>query len=195
MKLALFGGTFDPIHYGHIEAACKAAEAHEIERVLVIPSGNPPHKTGICRASYKHRYRMVELACECDQRLIASRLEEPKGNGQPHYSIDTINRVKDEMQFQAPLKFIIGSDAFAELGLWRNVSGVIVEVEFLVVQRPESSSSGINPPEGACLQVIQCNHSASSREIRHRVKIGGTLGGLTPDSICKYIWENSLYRL
>lgn len=194
MKLAVFGGTFDPIHSGHVEAAVKAADAHALERILVVPSGNPPHKPQTCRASYVHRFRMVELACCVDSRLSASRLEEPRTDGHPHYSIDTIRRVQQTMDFAAPLRFIIGADAFAEVGLWHASEEVISEVEFLVVARPGFELPGSGMPPGPRVHAVSCTHPASSRLVRHRAKIGGTLVDLAPPDVCAYIWERALYR-
>lgn len=194
MKLAVFGGTFDPIHSGHVEAAVAAANAHALDRVLVVPSGNPPHKPQTCRASYEHRFRMVELACSLDPRLWASRLEEPRTAGEPNYSIDTILRVHDTMNFIPPLRFIIGADAFAEVNLWRASEQVVTEVEFLVVGRPGFELSGSGEPSALGAHAVTCTHPASSRLVRHRAKIGGTLADLAPLVVCAYIWKHALYR-
>lgn len=195
MRLAIFGGTFDPIHSGHIQAVVAAADQHALDRVLVVPSGTPPHKPAACRASYEHRLRMVKLACEADQRLVPSRLEAPGANGKPHYSVDTIERVRTTHRFAPPLRFVIGADAFAEVGLWRDAESVEALVEFLIVGRP-----GCEPPEASDSSVqrrafVPCAHPASSRVVRHRTKIGGSLADLAPPAVCEYIWEHGLYRL
>ena len=78
VRLALFGGTFDPIHSGHLEIAAAAAETFDLDRILFIPGGDPPHKSNPLRTPYRHRYRMVELACETDPRFEPSRLEDPE---------------------------------------------------------------------------------------------------------------------
>ena len=194
MRLALFGGTFDPIHSGHLEAALSAAEAHALDRVLVVPSGVPPHKPDACRAAYEHRFRMVELACASDPRLVPSRLEEPRPDGTPHYSVDTIRRARRALAFDPPLRFVIGVDAFAEVGLWRDAERVAASVEFLVVGRPGSKPPTAGKAVGARRFFVPCDHPASSRTVRHRVKIGGTLADLAPPKVCAYIWEHGLYR-
>ena len=193
MRLALFGGTFDPIHGGHVEAALAAANANALDRVLVVPSGVPPHKPNACRASYEHRFRMVELACAADSRLVASRLEEPQPDGRPHYSVDTVARARSTLEFEEPLRFIIGADAFAELGLWRDVESVAAIVEFLVVGRPGSEVPESTDAVARQRVLVPCDHPASSRTIRHRVKIGGTLADLAPPAVCEYIWQHRLY--
>ena len=132
MRLALFGGTFDPIHSGHIQAGLAAASEHSLDRILVIPCGHPPHKPESCGASYEQRYKMVQLACEADSRLEASRLEEPSLGEEPNYTNDA--------------------------------------------------------------KRVDCAPPASSQEIRHRAKIGGTLADLAPPSVCAFVWEHGLYR-
>lgn len=190
MRLALFGGTFDPIHSGHIEAALKAADACALDRVLVVPSGVPPHKQQACHADYTHRYRMVDLACRADPRLEASRLEQPQASGEPHYSVHTIDRVRATMQFDGALRLVLGADAFSEIDLWRDIDRIAKGVEFIVVERPGfKADSAIRPA-----QIVRCSHPASSRTIRHRAKIGGSLADLAPAAVCEYLWQHSLYR-
>ncbi len=190
MRLALFGGTFDPIHSGHIEAAAKAADACALDRILVVPSGVPPHKQEACRADYEHRFRMVDLACRADPRLEASRLEQPLPGGQPHYSVDTIDRIRTTEQFDGALGMIVGADAFSEIDLWRNIDQICKWVEFIVVERPGFQAGSAARPA----QTVHCSHPAASRTVRHRAKIGGSLADLVPAAVCEYVWRHSLYR-
>ena len=194
MRLALFGGTFDPIHSGHIEAAIAAADANALDSVMVVPCGVPPHKPNACRASYDHRFRMVELACTADPRLAVSGLEEPRPDGGPHYSVDTIALARSGLEFEEPLRFIIGADAFAEFSLWKDAESVAAIVEFLVVSRPGSEVPNVTDALATQKVLVPCDHPASSRTIRHRVKIGGTLADLAPPAVCEYIWQHGLYR-
>ena len=194
MRLALFGGTFDPIHSGHIQAALAAAAEHSLDRILVIPCGNPPHKPESCGASYEQRYRMVQLACGADSRLEASRLEEPLRGGEPNYTIDTVRRVQSMFKFDPPLRFIIGIDAFAEIEHWREAAEVRAAVEFLIVGRPDSAADVSGHTAISNVKRVACAHPASSQEIRHRAKIGGTLADLAPPAVCAFVWEHALYR-
>src|SRR5271170_8495073 len=112
MRLALFGGTFDPIHNAHLTVAREAADQFDLEQVWFIPAAHPPHKTANTGATYEDRFRMTELACQADPRFIASRLEsgDDTGGGKS-YSVDTVERVRELGQRRF---FIIGADAFAE---------------------------------------------------------------------------------
>lgn len=195
MRLAIFGGTFDPIHRGHVQAAIAAADACALDRVLVVPSGSPPHKSGAAKAPYEHRFRMVELSCVADPRLEASRLEEPQDGIEPHYTIRTVDRVSSTTSFEHPLRLIIGADAFADVGTWYAAEEVVAKVEFLVVARPgwEAVPTGLTTAPKA--RIIECSHPASSSLIRHRVKIGGSLADLAPSAVSAYIWEHCLYQI
>ena len=193
MRLALFGGTFDPVHRGHLEAAISAADAFSLDRVLVVPSGRPPHKATACRAGFEDRFRMVELACEADPRLEASRLEVP-GDGQgPHYSVDTIERTHASIAFEPPLRFIIGEDAFAEVGTWRDAERVLASVEFVVVARPGSRECSSQVPVAPRAVFVECANPASASIVRHRARTGGSLADLVPPEVCAYIRERRLY--
>lgn len=194
MRLAVFGGTFDPIHSGHLAAAVTAADAYGLDRVLVVPSGRPPHKPAGCRAGYEHRFRMVELACAADRRLEASRLEEPRGDGKANYSVDTVGLALASRDLDPPLRFIIGADAFAEVSLWRDAPSVESLVRFLIVGRPGCEPPGADGPDGRDASFVSCEHPASSQVVRHRAKIGGSLADLAPPAVCEYIWQHGLYR-
>ena len=194
MNLAIFGGTFDPIHSGHVAAAVSVADAFAIDRVLVIPSGNRRTRPAAAKPTTSTATGMVESACSADARLTPSRIEAPGEPGQRHYSYDTIRRIKRQFAFDDPLRFIVGSDAFAEVRLWRRWDDVAREVEFIVVSRPGDRSEE-PAPEGIRAQWRKGPmNPASSSEIRHRVKIGGSLLDMVPADVCDYIREHRLYR-
>ena len=134
MRLALFGGTFDPIHDAHLAIARAAAEQFRLDRVLLVPAAHPPHKAGVTHASYEDRVRMAELRLAGELRLEVSRLEEGTARS---YSIDTIEKVRARMApDQDQLFFIIGADAFAGIRTWLRWPAVARAVEFLVISRP-----------------------------------------------------------
>lgn len=184
--LALFGGTFDPIHNAHLQIAQAAADRCGLERVLFIPSGNPPHRAEGPFASYESRYQMVALACQDDARFEASRLEE---GTRKNYSIDTIRKVRELTS--DTLYFVIGADAFAEIRTWRDWMDVIEAVTFIVVSRP---GSHYDVPEAA--QVIRLDDLellVSSSRIREQLSVGTAPDGL-PATVAAYIEAHGLYR-
>ena len=186
MRIAIFGGTFDPIHSAHLEMARRAADQYRLDRVLFIPAGNPPHKHA--EASFEDRYHMVELACAEDPTFFASRLEEGAGKS---YSIDTIERVlAANAEVSRPLFFIIGSDAFAEIQTWRRWEDVVEAVEFIVVARPGHEISG---PRGArAHRLDSLDLPVSSSDIRDALARGESPAELPP-AVANYIRDHRLY--
>ncbi len=187
MKVALFGGTFDPIHNGHLIIAREAAKLRGLSRILFVPASRPPHKLGGTHASYADRLRMVEIACLCDPRFKASRLEEGPGYS---YSIHTIEKAKAATG-AVDLYFVIGADAFAEIRTWHRWMEVIQAVEFIVVNRP---GAVYEIPAGARVYPLEnLDLPISSSEIRGNVAAGRTDVDLPP-GVAAYIRERGLYR-
>ena len=183
MKIAVFGGTFDPIHNAHVAVAREAADRFQLDRVLFIPAGNPPFKTAL--TSFEHRYRMVELACAGDPRFAASRIEE---GDKKSYSLYTIERVKAE---GGDIFFIIGADAFSEIRNWFRADDVIRAVDFIVVTRPGHEYEV--PPGARVHRLDALALEASSSEIRQDLARGKTPENLPP-KVGEYIRKNGLYR-
>jgi len=143
VNIALFGGTFDPIHSGHVQAARAAASEFRLDRILFVPTGKPPHKHGDHLTSFPQRYAMTVLACAGDARLIPSLLEAPTPEGKPCYSIDTVRKVRRSLQKSDRLFFLIGVDAFLELPHWKEYRRLLDLVDFIVVSRPGFDSDEI----------------------------------------------------
>ena len=196
MKIALFGGTFDPIHSGHLEIARAAADAYGLDRVLFVTAGSPPHKYGQQQASWEDRHRMTALACAEDPRFEASRLEDPATLGERRsYSYDTIRKVHETRAPGDRLHFLLGEDAFADLGIWYRLDDVVPLVEFLVVSRPDGGGEHAPKLPGLRASWVRgIEHPASSTDIRRRVAAGESLEGLTPPSVADYIRRHKLYR-
>ncbi len=183
MRIAIFGGTFDPIHNAHLTVAREAADRFQLDRVMFIPAGNPPFKHAL--TSFEHRYKMVELACAADRRFVASRIEE---GDKKSYSIYTIERVKAE---GGDLFFIIGADAFSEIQKWHRAADVIHSVEFIVVTRPGHTYD--TPPGARVHRLEGLSLEASSSSIREDLARGRTPADL-PAPLADYIRKNALYR-
>ena len=108
MNIAIFGGTFDPIHAGHLAAARAAQRRFRLDRILFIPTGNPPHKIHDHLTDYAQRYAMVAVACAGEPRFIPSTIEAPTVDGSPRYSIDTVRAVRRKLRQHDRLFFLVG---------------------------------------------------------------------------------------
>ena len=189
MRLALFGGTFDPIHNGHLAMAREAARRCRLDRVWIIPANRPPHKASATHAPYEDRFRMVEIACAGEPCFEASRLEEGEGRS---YSIDTIEKVRAALQPEDELHFLIGADAFAEIETWHRWQDVVRAVSFIVVSRPGKQYA---IPAGARVDRIDgLALPASSSEIRRRLAAGDADVDL-PAEVLDYIRGRGLYKV
>jgi nicotinate-nucleotide adenylyltransferase len=161
MKLGLFGGTFDPVHRGHIALAQAAREKFGLTRVLFVPANIPPHKQKQPLSAFAHRYAMVALATAPDKALLPSLLEAPaeevadtprsvpinKKSAAPppiaNYTIDTVRRLKKSLKQIDQIFFLIGIDAFREIASWRDAEQLFSEVEFIVASRPGYSLADV----------------------------------------------------
>jgi nicotinate-nucleotide adenylyltransferase len=159
MNIGLFGGTFDPIHHGHIALARAAKERFELGRIHFVPADVPPHKQRQPLTPYMHRYAMVALATAGEKTFLPSLLEAPgttsiptagsKGKQGQHgapganYSIDTVRRLKELLKKSDRLFFLIGIDAFAEIAQWHQPAALLRECEFIVASRPGFSLADV----------------------------------------------------
>jgi nicotinate-nucleotide adenylyltransferase len=154
MKTALFGGTFDPVHLGHIAVARAAADKFDLGRVYFVPADLPPHKQKRRLTNFQHRFAMLALATAEDPRFVPSLLD--AHTGQPNYSVDTVRRLKATLKKSDKLYFLIGIDAFKDIGTWYKPVELLSETEFIVVSRPGFSLADVGralpeplrPPDG-----------------------------------------------
>lgn len=187
MNLAIFGGTFDPVHCAHLAVARAARDRFGLQRVLLVPAANPPHKQTRTTEPYADRLRMVELACENERGLVPSDLEAGRDMS---FSIVTIERVLATVASTDRLFFLIGADAFAEVTTWFRWTEVIRTVEFIVVTRPGHAYA---VPDGAVVHSLEevCL-PVSSSDIRERLAAGEFVEEL-PRAVFEYIRERGLY--
>ena len=188
LRLAIFGGTFDPIHNAHLAIARSAAAHFDLDRVLFVPASHPPHKAGVTHAPYEDRVRMAELACAGEPRFEVSRLEEGPRRS---YSVDTIQKVRTRLSPGDELFFVIGADAFAEIETWRRWRDVAAAVQFLVVSRPGHQYHV--PPEVRACRLDTLDLPVSSSEIRRVLAMGGRPAEV-PGAVLDYIVQAGLYR-
>ena len=195
MRIGIYGGTFDPVHLGHWEAARAAADQFSLDRVLFVPAGHPPHRRNSPVAEYKHRLRMVELVCAQDPRLMSSPLEAPGHGAETHYSIDTVQHLRSQLKPDDQLFFIIGADAFAEITSWRRWRELADLVEFIVVSRPgEEADESLNPELVKTHWLRSVNVPISSTEIRQGLNRGESVDAWLAPAVDAYIREHELYR-
>src|SRR5579872_2389790 len=155
MNIGIFGGTFDPIHRGHLVLARAARERCKLSRILFVPANIPPHKQRQPLMPFAHRYAMVTLATAQEKNFIPSLLEAPPEADQtaslhkknapqkPNYTIDTVMRLKRSFKKADRLFILIGIDAFADIAKWHQVEGLFRECEFVVASRPGFSLADI----------------------------------------------------
>lgn len=160
MNIGIFGGSFDPIHRGHLALAQAAASRYSLRQVLFVPANVPPHKQKQPLTAFIHRYAMVALATQDDKRWLPSLLEAPEfvtthlGTAAANYSIDTVRRLKRSLKKSDRLFFLIGIDAFRDVAKWHEARALLGECDFIVASRPgyslrdvaESLPEGLRPP-------------------------------------------------
>jgi len=141
MNIGLFGGTFDPVHRGHLALARAAVERCKLQRVYFAAANIPPHKQKQPLTPFVHRFAMLALATQSEKVFVPSVLEAPedgasKKNDKPNYTIETIRRMKQSFKSSDRLFFLIGMDAFAEIAKWHQAEALFRECEFIVAGRP-----------------------------------------------------------
>jgi nicotinate-nucleotide adenylyltransferase len=212
-RLGVFGGTFDPIHLAHLRCAEEAREILSLDRVLFIPSASPPHKRGAV-ASGADRLAMVRRAIAGHTAFRASSIEiERPGRS---YSIDTLRALRDDFPEPTKFVFLLGVDAFREIGTWKEYAGLFALADFAILSRPPhpiSSPRNLLPVAArrhfcydskrrmlvhtsgnriALLDVTSLDISASN--IRQRVQRGESIRYLVPSSVERYLDQHQLYR-
>lgn len=188
-RVGVFGGTFDPIHLGHLRAAECAREAARLDRVLFLPAGQPPHRASTM-ASALDRFAMVSLAT-AGHRAFAACDVELRREG-PSYTLDTLvelGRDGDE------LFLILGSDAFAEIASWHEPQQVAARCTIVVIDRPGSEPPSRDPLPGArVLHVQGATLPISSSAVRRIRQEGKSPRYLVPEPVAEYIEKRELYR-
>lgn len=195
-EIGLMGGSFNPIHCGHVALARAALESGRVERVLFLPTGNPPHKKeGL--ADKFDRLRMVELAVKHEAGMAVCR-EEIDRDG-VIYTVDTLAALKRKMP-DCMLTYLIGADTLRALGTWRRVETVIERCKFLVMMREGETReevirlAGLWTQRGAQIDFLDARKmDISSTQIREQIQKGLPFERLVPQAVADYIHEHGLY--
>jgi len=197
LRVGILGGTFDPIHLGHLEAASAARRALSLDRVLLMPARTPPHRATEPHASVFHRFAMAALAA-AEHEMMVSDLELRRDG--PSYTALTLEALHREGHRPSELYFITGSDAFAEVGAWYDYPRILTLANFVVVSRPGAPrASDLIPPLApsseapAVVSVEARTPDVSSTEIRRLVRAGESIDALVPVSVAGHIHRHRLY--
>ncbi|MBZ5553973.1 MAG: nicotinate-nucleotide adenylyltransferase [Acidobacteriia bacterium] len=221
MRVAIFGGTFDPIHRGHLRIARQVTRLLQLERVLFVTAARPPHKAAAQLTHACDRHAMVALALRSERRFVASNLEllSPL---EKNYSIDTLAQVRTQLHPSDELFFIMGADQFAEFRTWRDSDRLLESVALVVVSRPglaieeliekcdqkiqraikrlpgnarkragRSRRLSATPP--VIFLVSDLKIDISSTSIRDRISAGRWVRGVLDPAVADYIRKNRLY--
>lgn len=220
LRTGLFGGTFDPIHIGHLKIAMDVRVRFSLDRIYFIPSAMPPHKTNEALAPAADRYEMVRLALGDDRALVASDVETARGGCS--YSCDTVSHFKGRMSDDGRLYFLVGVDAFMEIHTWKNYARLFDQVRFIVMTRPpwrdsfeafakslesyvqqkisphyalskESATLIHNSKKPICFTAVTPVEIASTR-IRRMIRMNQPIDTWVAPAVADYIRRRGLYR-
>ena len=214
MRIGLFGGTFDPIHWGHLRSAEEVSETFKLDRVYFVPASIPPHKRGQTTTLSRDRLAMVRLAVAKNPRFAVSTVEILRPG--VSFSIDTVRQYAATLKKGDTLFFVIGMDAFREIGSWWEYKEIFPLCNFIVTSRPGSKESDPLRGTGVAVRKLFCydfkrknyRHRSGTRvhfieltdiaisasEVRSLVAGGKSIRYLVPSEVEKYIKRRGLYR-
>ena len=214
MAIGIMGGTFNPVHLGHLRAAEEVAESLQLSQVIFMPAAKPPHKSEVGLVSFKHRYQMLELAVADNPLFTLSDLEHQRTG--KSYSVETLTRLSSQHGEGEDLYFVLGLDAFLELPTWKSYLELFSLCHFVVVARPgfspdslydmlqtrvsdsyslDSQVQGYAHPSKHTVyyrEIILLDISSSS--IRRLLAQGCSVRYLLPEKVEEYIRQQDLYR-
>lgn len=205
MRVAFFGGSFDPPHRGHLAIAHAAAQHLALDRILLAPTGLQPFKRGGAEAGFSDRLAMVQLLCEFDPALLrASAIDSPHPNGSLNYTLDALTTLHAELP-AAELFAIIGADNLLELPHWHGFPQLLEVAQWVTVSRPGYEPSAALPnalerarQQGRLHLLTGVDLPIASRELRVQLRLGHSEGDATrdaiPPAILRYIARHNLYR-
>jgi nicotinate-nucleotide adenylyltransferase len=225
VRLGVMGGTFNPIHYGHLAAASEVCEAFALDTVIFVPTATPPHKELAEIIDPRHRLMMATLATISHPQFEVSSVEIDRPGAS--YTVDTMAQLKDLYQETRAIYFIVGIDAFVDIAAWRQPDVLLGSCHTIVTSRPRyhlhelalrtlremsamaphlafEPTAGKQPRDDLAFQIRDTPYQIylqevsgldiSSTDIRQRIKIGGSIRYLLPDSVDAYIRKYRLYR-
>ncbi|HSA93516.1 MAG TPA: nicotinate-nucleotide adenylyltransferase [Terriglobales bacterium] len=215
MRIALFGGTFDPVHRGHLAVARRAVRRYQLDRVLFAPADLPPHKLKRPLTPFFHRLAMLALAVSGEGRFVVSAVDAARKRTRASYSIETVRRLKRHLKKGDRLSFLIGMDAFKDIAIWYRPEALLQECDFIVASRPGFSlkdafdalparvrRKAVPDPKRQAIALGKTTVylmsgvrvPVSATQVRAAARRGQSLKGMVPAAVAKYIKRASLYR-
>jgi len=201
-RIGLYGGTFDPIHHGHLISARALAEQLELTRVILIPSAQPPHKPDVAHTPIDDRIAMVRAAVDGDALFEVSTIEAERDG--PSYTFDTVGAFRDQLGQAAELFWFIGGDSLPELHSWHRIRELVERVTIVTAARPgwklptEAELAEAVSPTAARQLLDHCiatpKIGISATQIRARCADGLSIRYLAPDAVVEYVGSHGLYR-
>jgi nicotinate-nucleotide adenylyltransferase len=195
-RLGVMGGTFDPIHHGHLVTAEMALWQFDLDEVVFVPTGQPWMKTDREVSAAEHRYLMTVIAASSNPRFTVSRIEIERDG--PTYTVETLQQLRREAEEPIELFFITGADAMLEILHWKDPEEVLSEAHFIAATRPGYDLDRFQkeaPDRHSKVSVMDIPALAiSSTDIRRRVSLGEPIRYLVPDGVKTYIEKAGLYR-
>jgi len=214
VRLGLFGGSFNPIHLGHLRAAVEVREAFNLDRLLLIPSAHPPHKERRDMAEAIDRLKMVDLAVQNVPFLEACNIELTRPA--PSYTIDTLRYFHNHSDPRSAIYFVVGIDAFSEINTWKSYRELLATAHFIVMTRPgprvknlqgfihtnissqyeyRPESNEYRHPQWYSIFCFDITHlDISATQIREKVRLGRSIRFLVPDAVEYFIMKKGLYK-
>jgi nicotinate-nucleotide adenylyltransferase len=190
-RVGIMGGTFDPIHHGHLVAASEVATLFDLDEVIFVPTGEPWQKSERQVSPAEHRYLMTVIATASNPRFWVSRVDIDRAG--PTFTIDTIRDIAEQRP-GAELYFITGADALAQILSWKNAEEALGLARFVGVTRPGYELSDAHLPIDSVMLLDVPAMAISSSDCRERVANGQPVWYLVPDGVVQYINKHRLYR-
>jgi nicotinate-nucleotide adenylyltransferase len=201
-RVGVLGGTFDPVHYGHLVIAEEVFATLQLTEIVFVPAGQPPHKTNVEITAAEHRLKMLELAIASNPHFTISRVDLDRPG--PSYTVDMLKLLRRQMGEHTAIYFIIGADSLEDLLSWHDSSGILEQLTHLVaVRRPgyseseafyDSLEARLSGIKQRLLVVDAPQFDISATDLRQRVAEGRPIKYQTPESVESYIVQYSLYR-
>ena len=200
-RCAIMGGTFDPIHFGHLVTAEAVRVKYNLDKVIFVPTGNPPHKNKEEVTMSMHRYIMVEMATVTNPYFQVSRIELDREGYT--YTVDTVKQLMTLFGTKTELFFITGADAILEILTWKNVDELLPLCKFIAVTRPGYTRKDLDNKIVELKKTYNCDifimdvpaFEISSTDIRNKAAHNQSIKYFVPENVENYIYKNSLYNL